>query len=58
MRAATGTGAVHAESRRTARLPLLVAGGLSLLVGTWVGLRRAGWRFLSSREPGSRTTRP
>ncbi|MDR5674798.1 MAG: hypothetical protein QN138_00300 [Armatimonadota bacterium] len=43
MRAATGTGAVHAESRRTARLPLLVPGGLSLLVGMWVGLRRAGW---------------
>jgi len=43
VRAATGTGAVHAESRRTARLPLLVAGGLSLLVGMWVGLRLAGW---------------
>ncbi len=29
--------------RRLRRAPLLAAGGLSLLVGMWVGLRRAGW---------------
>ncbi|GBD28199.1 hypothetical protein HRbin31_00212 [bacterium HR31] len=43
MRTATGTGVVHVEGQRTARLPLLAAGGLSLLTGMWVGLRRAGW---------------
>ncbi len=39
----TVAGTVRPTSGRAGRLPFLVAGGLSLLVGLWVGLRRAGW---------------
>lgn len=32
-----------ASSRRLVRIPFLASGALSLLVGIWAGLRRAGW---------------